>query len=188
MDALENYSAGDKDPDLSRERIRVWSRKYLSNNKELMVLLARKDHRAREDTVRALAGSGVLFTEWDIETLFICGCPRELLCREDISSSDSWNQAVQKCFPAWQELPKPLDRQQPGSRPAHNGFMTAMLLLIAVAAAVPGTVLWILGAGTAAFYGIIAGALWRPVCMSYCGFQRRGSLLYGDGRTGDSSA
>lgn len=153
-----------------------------------MVLLARKDHRAREDTVRALAGSGVLFTEWDIETLFICGCPRELLCREDISSSDSWNQAVQKCFPAWQELPKPLDRQQPGSRPAHNGFMTAMLLLIAVAAAVPGTVLWILGAGTAAFYGIIAGALWRPVCMSYCGFQRRGSLLYGDGRTGDSSA
>ena len=159
VDALENYSAGDKDPDLSRERIRVWSRKYLSNNKELMVLLARKDHRAREDTVRALAGSGVLFTEWDIETLFICGCPRELLCREDISSSDSWNQAVQKCFPAWQELPKPLDRQQPGSRPAHNGFMTAMLLLIAVAAAVPGTVLWILGAGTAAFYGIIAGAL-----------------------------
>ena len=159
ISALENYSAGDKAPDLSRAKLRDWSRKYLSGNKALMMLLARKDHCAREDTVRALAGSDASFTEQDIETLYVYGCPWELLCSEDVSRTESWNRAVRKCFPAWQELPDPLSRQQPRNDPAHNGLTTAMLLLIALTAAVPGAVLWILGAGTVISYGVIAGVL-----------------------------
>lgn len=163
---LENYSAGDRTPDLSRERIRDWSRKYLSGNKALMMLLARKDHRAREDTVRALAGSDASFTEQDIETLYVYGCPWETLCSGDISGTDSWNRAARKCFPAWQELPEPLSRQQPRNDPTPNGLMTSMLLLIALTAAAPGAVLWILGAGTVIFYGTIAGVLTLLVIAS----------------------
>lgn len=159
ISALENYSADAKAPDLSRAKLRDWSRKYLSGNKALMMLLAKNDHRARKDTVRALAGSDATFMEQDIGALYVYGCPRELLCSGDISGTESWNLAVRKCFPAWQELPEPLSRQQPRDDTAHNGLTTAMLLLVALTAAVPGAVLWILGAGTVIFYGAIASVL-----------------------------
>ena len=124
-----------------------------------MMLLAKTDYRARKDTVRVLAGSDATFTEQDIETLYVYGCPRELLCSGNIPGTESWNRAARKCFPAWQELPEPVRRQQPQSGSGHNGLTTAVLVLVALTAAVPGAVLWILGAGTVISYGAIAGVL-----------------------------
>lgn len=159
VDMLEYYSNAGNAPNLSSAMLRNWCRKYLSDNKDLMMLLARKDRQAREETLRILANSSAQFAKQDIEALYVYGCPQELLCSKKLSGTSLWRCAVKECFSELPDLPKPLERQPKKSHSADNGLVAIILVLIMLAAAVPGAVLWLFGGGSVMTYGCIVGAL-----------------------------
>ena len=159
VDMLEYYSNAGNAPNLSSAMLRNWCRKYLSDNKDLMMLLARKDRRAREETLRILANSSAQFAKQDIEALYVYGCPQELLCSKKLSGTSLWRCAVKECFSELPDLPKPLEQRPKKSHSADNGLVAVILVLIMLVAAVPGAVLWLFGGGSVMTYGCIVGAL-----------------------------
>ena len=66
---------------------------------------------------------------------------------------------MKECFSELPDLPKPLEQRPKKSHSADNGLVAVILVLIMLAAAVPGAVLWLFGGGSVMTYGCIVGAL-----------------------------
>lgn len=126
LTTLENYGPGKSVPALENLTLRRWAAEHLKNNMELMYLLAKRDPCLGSEILSQLAKKYRTIQESQLRCLYLAGWSRESLCAAGVGeASKDWQDALDKVFPQWVELPPPAFLKPPDS-----GSMNPARLLV----------------------------------------------------------
>lgn len=177
LESLCYYGRGKQTPVWSNWEMKCWAVKNLSENTELMLLLVRDERKLRKDILHRLAQSNRI-TGDQIQALYQAGCTRRQL-REGAGDKTSlaWQTAVQKAFPAWPELPPPLE---PLEARSNAPFWMAVLhcVLLGIAALIPALTMLLMGVTDMVTCLILIGifVISAAVCMIVAAVARKQEL------------
>lgn len=156
IEALRDYRKGSPEPKLDNPDLCNWIPQSLPGNKDLMILLICRNPSHQEKLIPVLAAKGEGITEEDLEMLYYSGCSRQCLCQgAGDDTSVYWRLAVDAFSPTLPALPAPLKPVSAKKNPVENVLCTLVLVLFALAAAIPTAVMLLTGVGTTLSYIII---------------------------------
>ena len=147
VSAYESYRFGMPEPDLSDRRVRVWAVESVRGNTDLMYLLARDYSEFRRVLVGDLAQKPGAISKDQILSLYVMGCPKDILCRgAEEKTAISWQQSIDELFPGWVELPAPVHMTLPSGLEGLKLLLIGEAVLLAIAGLIPGVLMLVTGA------------------------------------------